>query len=119
MACFFGKSANLILLLTKIIHFLSSRIDFYYTSTKPTCFHLQITQIFNKIFLVNMHFSFGQCVIWSIMMPPYLMEDLLDCSFSKLHILLILQSTFPISMTIALLAQQSNMLEILLKNQKL
>ena len=53
------------------------------------------------------------------MMPPYLLEDLLDCSLSKLHILLILQSTFPISMTIALLAQQSNMLEILLKNQKL
>ena len=84
MACFFGQSANLILPLTKKIDFtvdqkieftvdqkidftvdqkidfLSMPIDFYYTSNKRTCLHLQNVLFFKK-------FYFGQCrfFFWS------------------------------------------------------
>ena len=54
----------------KKIDFLSMPIDFYYTSNKRTCLHLQNVLFFKKFYFGQSDFSFGQHTIQSIVMPP-------------------------------------------------
>ena len=72
---FFSQFANLILPLTKkIISCLHTSV--FIIQAPNVDVNTYKTYYLFRFFLVNSHFSFGQCIIWSIVMPPIKIKGL-------------------------------------------